>query len=126
MLACRKQAWRFCALVAVSCAVFPVSGAFLSPADRDTIQQQQRDLLQQNQQQRQQLQRSISPTRPEAPPVATDGGPCFTINTVRLEGAPHLPASAQQTLTHSYLQRCLILAQIQTPLKPVSVCYTAR
>ncbi|VXC48206.1 Outer membrane transporter CdiB [Enterobacterales bacterium 8AC] len=126
MLACRKQAWRFCALVAVSCAVFPVSGAFLSPADRDTIQQQQRDLLQQNQQQRQQLQRSISPTRPEAPPVAAEGGPCFTLNTIRLEGATHLPASAQQTLTQPYLQRCLNLAQIQTLVQQVSDWYIAR
>lgn len=33
----------------------------LSPADRDTIQQQQRELLEQNQQQRQELQRSLTP-----------------------------------------------------------------
>ncbi len=103
-----------------------VGANMLSPADRDTIQQQQRELLQQNQQQRQELQRSLTPTRPEAPAVTASGGPCFTINTIRLEGANHLPASAQQKLTQSYQQRCLDLGQIQTLVQQISDWYIER
>jgi hemolysin activation/secretion protein len=99
----------------------------LSPADRDTIQQQQRELLEQNQQQRQELQRSLTPTLPVAPaPNARAGGPCFTINHIRLEGADHLPASAQRKLTQDYLQQCLNLGQIQTLVQQVSDWYIGR
>lgn len=98
----------------------------LSPADRDTIQQQQRELLQQNQQQRQELQRSLTPVLPQAPAATAPGGPCFTINTVRFEGANLLPASARQVLTKSYLQRCLNLAQINTLVQQVSDWYIER
>lgn len=99
----------------------------LSPADRGTIQQQQRELLEQNQQQRQELQRSLTPTLPVAPaPNARAGGPCFTINHIRLEGADHLPASAQRKLTQDYLQQCLNLGQIQTLVQQVSDWYIGR
>lgn len=102
------------------------AAAPLSPADRDTIEQQPRDLLRQNQQQRQQLQRSITPTLPTAPPISASGGPCFTINTIQLEGATLLPAHAWKTLTQPYLQRCLNLAQIQTLVQQVSDWYIAQ
>lgn len=98
----------------------------LSPADRDTIQQQQRELLQQNQQQRQELQRSLTPVLPQAPAATAPGGPCFTINNVRFEGANLLPASARQALTQPYLQRCLNLAQINTLVQQVSDWYIER
>lgn len=99
----------------------------LSPADRDTIQQQQRDLLEQNRQQRQELQRSQAPILPApAQSLPSSGGPCFTINTVRLDGADHLPASAQRRLTQPSLHQCLNLAQIQTLVQQVSDWYISR
>ncbi|CAI1840856.1 ShlB/FhaC/HecB family hemolysin secretion/activation protein [Serratia quinivorans] len=99
----------------------------LSPADRDTIQQQQRELLEQNQQQRQELQRSLTPTLPATPaPSANAGGPCFTITQIQLEGAEHLPASAQRKLTQNYLQQCLNLGQIQTLVQQISDWYIGR
>lgn len=116
-------------LAAVFLCLTFTSGAganMLSPADRDTIQQQQRELLQQNQQQRQELQRSLTPTRPPAPAASSSGGPCFTINSIRLEGANHLPASARQTLTQPYQQRCLDLGQIQTLVQQISDWYIER
>lgn len=116
--------------LAVSLLFFSLSAGvganMLSPADRDTIQQQQRELLQQNQQQRQELQRTLTPTLPQAPTAATPGGPYFTINTIRLEGANHLPASARQSLTQSYLQRCLNLGQIQMLVQQISDWYIER
>ncbi|CAI1890618.1 Hemolysin transporter protein shlB precursor [Serratia quinivorans] len=115
--------------VALLCILFSsATGAnLLSPADRDTIQQQQRDLLEQNQQQRQELQRSLTPTLPATPvPSANTGGPCFTISRIQLEGAEHLPASAQRKLTQNYLQQCLNLGQIQTLVQQVSDWYIGR
>ena len=99
----------------------------LSPADRDTIQQQQRELLEQNQQQRQELQRSLTPklSLPSDASSAT-GGPCFTINAIRLEGAEHLPVGAQRQLTQPYLRQCLNLGQIQSLVQQVSDWYISR
>lgn len=114
---------------ALLCIFFsPTAGAsLLSPADRDSIQQQQRGLLEQNQQQRQELQRSLTPTLPApAESNASSGGPCFTITTLRLEGADHLPAGARQELTQDYLQRCLNLGQIQTLVQKISDWYISR
>ncbi|MGQ8817302.1 ShlB/FhaC/HecB family hemolysin secretion/activation protein [Serratia sp. NA_13] len=114
---------------ALLCLLFSsATGAnLLSPADRDSIQQQQRDLLEQNQQQRQELQRSLTPTLPVTPaPSANTGGPCFTISHIRLEGAEHLPVSAQHKLTQDYLQQCLDLGQIQTLVQQISDWYIGR
>jgi len=100
----------------------PAQAAFLSPADRDSIEQQQRQLLQQNQQQRQELQRStpITPA-PQTPPQP--GGPCFDIHTITLRGADHMPARQQQQLTQPYLQQCLGIGQINALVKAVSDWY---
>jgi hemolysin activation/secretion protein len=62
-----------------------VSGAALaaplSPADRNTIQQQQQQLLDENQRQREELERSAIVPRPVTPDDAsTPQGPCFVIS----------------------------------------------
>ncbi|MBV5097082.1 ShlB/FhaC/HecB family hemolysin secretion/activation protein, partial [Enterobacteriaceae bacterium YMB-R21] len=64
-------------------AAFVLAGAFtgtasaapLSPADRDTIRQQQQHLLEQSQQQRDELERATPLARPPqpAPEVSTPG-----------------------------------------------------
>lgn len=60
----------------------------LSPADRDTVRQRQEQLLQQNQQQRDELERAVVLPRTGTPPTpGQDGGPCFTIHTITLPGA---------------------------------------
>lgn len=106
---------------------FQASAATISPADRDAVQQQQQELLQQNRQQRQSLQRSLTPS---VPPVQSDttqmGGPCFPISSIELLGAEHLPVRAKHALTEPYLQRCLSLSQIKTLVKQVSDWYINR
>src|SRR5471030_306341 len=103
----------------------PAQAAFLSPADRDSIEQQQRQLLQQNQQQRQELQRSTPiPPAPQTPPQP--GGPCFDIHTITLRGADHMPARQQQQLTQPYLQQCLGIGQINALVKQVSDWYIGK
>lgn len=106
---------------------FHVSAALITPADRDAIQQQQQRLLQRNSQQRQSLQRSITPLLPATRPSANQpGSPCFVISSIQLNGAEHLPASAKQQLTQPYLLRCLPLSQIQTLVQQVSDWYISR
>lgn len=56
----------------------------LSPTDRNTIQQQQRDILEQNQRQRQELQRSLSPELVAPKSLPAPAGACFMINTINL------------------------------------------
>jgi hemolysin activation/secretion protein len=98
----------------------------LSPADRDSIEQQQRQLLEQNQQQRQELQRSTSLSVTPAPQSTRPGGPCFDIHTITLTGAEKMPAGVQQELTRPYLNRCLDIGQINALVKQVSDWYIGK
>ncbi|MGS0639313.1 DNA/RNA non-specific endonuclease, partial [Citrobacter sp. VF227] len=74
--------------------VTDVSATLLSPADRNIIQQQQQ-LLNENQRQREDLERSI-PLPASATPAIPSGaeGPCFTITRIDIEGATKLSTSA--------------------------------
>ncbi|WP_455813242.1 hypothetical protein [Pseudomonas graminis] len=68
-------------------ACFTLSAAMLSPADRDAVRQQQQQILDQNQQQRDELERSTALPSAQPPrPVLPSAGPCFRINTLRLTG----------------------------------------
>ncbi|EPB4202412.1 ShlB/FhaC/HecB family hemolysin secretion/activation protein [Yersinia sp. 1652 StPb PI] len=105
---------------------FTAYANMLSPADRNTIQQQQRDILEQNQRQRQELQRSLTPELVAPKPLPAPAGACFLINTVHLQGADHLPARDKQKLLQPYLNKCLGLSQIQTLIQEMSDWYISR
>lgn len=98
----------------------------ITPADRNILQQQQREMLEQNRQQREALERSITPsvTTPSQP--AVPGGICFPINDIQLSGAEQLPERARQQLVRPYLNQCLGLSQIQTLVQQVSDWYLNR
>lgn len=118
-LRCPIQYW-ITALTFVVCLT--AQAAPLSPADRDSIEQQQRQLLQQNQQQRQELERS-TPITPAPQTPAQPGGPCFDIHEITLSGADHMSARIRQKLTQPYLQQCLGIGQINALVKQVSDWY---
>lgn len=104
-----------------------VMAAFLSPADRDSIEQQQQQLLRQNQQQRDSLERTVplvKPTTPELP--SSTSGPCFTINTISLDGATLISAQQLQKLLTRWLGQCLDMAQINQLTNTVSDWYISR
>jgi len=125
VLAHVRQPWRraITGLMALPLIVsLTVHAAPLSPADRDSIEQQQRQLLLQNQQQRQELERS-TPLAPAPQTAPKPGGPCFDIHTITLRGADHMPARIQQKLTQPYLQQCLGIGQINALVKEVSDWY---
>ncbi|EOQ49891.1 TPA: ShlB/FhaC/HecB family hemolysin secretion/activation protein [Citrobacter braakii] len=101
--------------------------AFLSPADRDSIEQQQQQLLRQNQQQRESLDRAVPLPRTTLPsaPEATNG-PCFTINRVVLDGSSLINQRQQQMLFASWQGRCLDMDRIQQLTNAVSDWYISR
>lgn len=108
-----------------------VSGAALaaplSPADRNTIQQQQQLLLDENQRQREELERSAIVPRPVTPDDAfTPQGPCFVIRRIELSGATLLSPSAKNRLTAPWINQCLDMARLTRLTDAVSDWYISR
>lgn len=102
--------------------------AFLSPADRSAVQQQQQQLLDQNQRQRDELERStVLPEASSSPkPPATADGPCFVINQIVLEGASAMPDVAEGRLTAPWRNQCLNMADLSALTHAVSDWYISR
>jgi len=103
------------------------SAAFLSPADRDSIDQQQQQLLRQNQQQRESLEQAIpipAPSEPATPePVK---GPCFIINRIVLDGATLMNERQQHKLLAPWQGQCLDMGRINQLTATVSDWYISR
>ncbi len=97
----------------------------LTPADRDTILQQQQDLLLQNRQQREEIQRSLQP-RLASPVAQPDQGPCFTIRHIDIENATLLSDPARNRLITPYIDRCLGMAKINQLTRDISDWYISR
>ncbi len=103
------------------------SAALLSPADRDSIEQQQQQLLHQNQQQRESLEQAIpvpAPSEPATP--APVKGPCFTITRIVLDGATLMNARQQHKLLASWQGQCLDMGRINQLTATVSDWYISR
>lgn len=103
------------------------SAALLSPADRDSIEQQQQQLLRQNQQQRDALEQVTPTVRPFTPQQSvTHSGPCFTINRIALDGATLINERQQQKLFSPWQGQCLDMARINQLTNAVSDWYISR
>ncbi|MGU3525353.1 ShlB/FhaC/HecB family hemolysin secretion/activation protein [Enterobacteriaceae bacterium C23F] len=112
------------ALLAIS---QPVFAAPLSPADRNSIEQQQQQLLQQNQQQRESLERATPLARPAAPTrPASPSGPCFIIHHILLDGATLIDERQQQKMVQPWQGQCLDMARINELTNNVSDWYISR
>ncbi|KFC07171.1 ShlB/FhaC/HecB family hemolysin secretion/activation protein, partial [Trabulsiella guamensis ATCC 49490] len=100
----------------------------LSPSDRDSIQQQQSDLLRREQVQREELERSIPlPRVPESsPPASGSAGPCFAIHSVSLDGATLIKPATQQKFLSPWLNQCLSMAQLTQLTNDVTDWYVSR
>ncbi|ELE9705451.1 ShlB/FhaC/HecB family hemolysin secretion/activation protein [Enterobacter cloacae] len=99
----------------------------LSPADRNTIQQQQQQLLDENQRQREELERSVVLPRPVQPDsTATPQGPCFVISRIELTGATLLSPLARDRLVAPWVNQCLDMARLNALTNAVSDWYISR
>ncbi|MCC8368192.1 ShlB/FhaC/HecB family hemolysin secretion/activation protein [Xenorhabdus sp. PB61.4] len=95
----------------------------ISPVDQDAITQQQKDLLQQAQQQRDDIRNSVTLSPLPVPASDDEGALCHPIHQIQLEGANNLSASVQQALSKPYLSHCLTAGKIHELVRKVSNTY---
>ncbi|QGY33108.1 ShlB/FhaC/HecB family hemolysin secretion/activation protein [Pantoea cypripedii] len=112
-------------VLCASLICFTGVAAPLTPGDRDFIQTQQQQRLQQDQQQRDALSHTVAP---QSPPAAASGqsGPCFPIQHVEIRNATLISESQQQTLTAPYINQCLDLTKINSLVHAISDWYMQR
>ncbi|MEH3543867.1 ShlB/FhaC/HecB family hemolysin secretion/activation protein [Klebsiella variicola] len=115
-----------CGLLLASFTATTLSAAPLSPADQNAIEQQQKTLLEQTQQQRDMLRHSTSaPSLPEAT-SSEPSGQCFQLRHIRLENVTVLPRSVQQKLTTVPVQGCMTLPDIRERVRDVTQDYLSQ
>jgi hemolysin activation/secretion protein len=102
---------------------YPLYSAPLSPADRDLLRQNQQDLLLQNQQQRNELQRSFTPENLAEPAPAITNGPCFTLHKISINNATLLSDNARVDFEKQYVDRCVGMPEISQLVRNVSDWY---
>lgn len=118
-------------IILLTCVLLSASGivqaAPLSPADRNSVQQQQQQLLDANQRQRESLERSVVLPPPAVPDASSPlQGPCFVINRIELTGATRLSAAAKTRLTAPWLNQCLDMPRLTQLTNSVSEWYISR
>lgn len=100
-----------------------LNAAPLNPADRDLIRQGQEELLKQNQQQRDDLQRSHLPASRPEPEVLNGTGPCFNIHKIYIENASLLSDKRQQNFTKPYVSQCMGMGEVSKLVRDISDWY---
>jgi hemolysin activation/secretion protein len=104
-----------------------------TPQQIDQIRQQQEQLQRDEQQRREQLLRQQDPARrlpgsvdvPAQPtlPDAPEGGPCFTVQRVELQGAERLSAAEQMRITNPFVGQCVGLKEIGELMREITNRY---
>ncbi|WP_164713400.1 ShlB/FhaC/HecB family hemolysin secretion/activation protein, partial [Serratia marcescens] len=97
-----------------------------SPADRDSITQQQKTLLEQAQQQREALQNNVELQALPLPVPAAAGAVCQPVRQIVFEGAEHLSWSVKESLARPYQGRCLTLEHINRLVRETTNAYLQR
>ncbi|AYA42385.1 ShlB/FhaC/HecB family hemolysin secretion/activation protein [Xenorhabdus nematophila] len=102
------------------------AASFISPVDQDAITQQQKGLLQQAEQQRDEIRNSITLSPLTAPASDDEGSFCHSVHHIQFEGAENLSISVQQALSEPYISRCLTAGKINELVRKVSNAYIER
>ncbi|MBH2984559.1 ShlB/FhaC/HecB family hemolysin secretion/activation protein [Serratia marcescens] len=97
-----------------------------SPADRDSITQQQKTLLEQAQQQREALQNNVELPGLPLPEPAAAGAVCQPVRQIVFQGAEHLSWSVKESLARPYQGRCLTLEHINRLVRETTNAYLQR
>ena len=114
-------------LLALSVGLFAASALAtpLNPGDRDYIQNQQQQRLQQDQQQRDALWNAAAPQAASAG-ASEAPGPCFPVHSIALRNASLLTLAQQRNITAPYINRCLNLTEINSLVHTISNWYMQR
>lgn len=99
------------------------AGPLSSPLDQQDAEQRQRALLEEASRQRDDVARQLPLVIPTTPGEAVEGGACFTVTNIRLEGSSVLDAEARTRLTSPYLNSCMGLPQINALIRAISQWY---
>lgn len=97
-----------------------------SPADRDSITQQQKTLLEQAQQQREALHNNVELPALPLPEPAAAGAVCQPVRQIVFEGAEHLSWSVKESLARPYQGSCLTLEHINRLVRETTNAYLQR
>ena len=99
----------------------------LSPADRSTLEAQQQQWLEQNQQQREALERAVTlPSIPAEEQSGDSKGPCLPVTHIIMEGVTQMTARQQTLITSPWRGKCLAAAGIKQLTDEVSNWYIRR
>lgn len=102
------------------------ASAFVSPADQNDIERQQKALLDQTQQQREALQNNVALPALPLPAPAAAGEACQLVRQIRFQGAEHLSWSVKTRLAKPYQGRCLTLSAINRLVRETTNAYLQR
>ncbi len=106
---------------------FSSPAAMLSPGDRSAIQQQQQQLLDENQRQRDALERSAPLTITPSPETsAGTEGPCFTVSRIVVSGATRLTSAETDRLVAPWVNQCLNITGLTAVTDAVTDGYIRR
>ena len=119
---------RYFSLLPCLCILsFSSPAAMLSPGDRSAIQQQQQQLLDENQRQRDALERSAPLTITPSPETsAGTEGPCFTVSRIVVSGATRLTSAETDRLVAPWVNQCLNITGLTAVTDAVTDGYIRR
>jgi hemolysin activation/secretion protein len=120
---CEHYIFKYLSSLLISGIAMSAIAAPLNPADRDLIRQEQQELLRQNQQQRDDLQRSLSPLPPVESQSETDNGPCFYIHKIYINNATLLSDKKQREIIKPHLNQCVGMSGIAEITRQISDWY---
>ncbi|MFE8152167.1 ShlB/FhaC/HecB family hemolysin secretion/activation protein [Brenneria goodwinii] len=110
-------------LLGVTFSTYAANG--INPTDRDSLEQQQKALLDQTTQQRLSLENTTDLPIPKivASPTTDTEGSCFPIQNIIFRGAEHLSAKDRTVIQQRYQQRCLDLTAINHAVRDTTNRY---
>ncbi|WP_431225122.1 ShlB/FhaC/HecB family hemolysin secretion/activation protein [Serratia sp. L9] len=98
----------------------------MNPADQDSIEQRQKALLEQAQQQRNDLQNTTDLPSLPLPAPDTEDKTGHYVNRIAFQGAKHLSWSVKDMLASPYQGRCLTLSRINNLVRDTTNAYITR
>ncbi|MCW2487142.1 ShlB/FhaC/HecB family hemolysin secretion/activation protein [Candidatus Symbiopectobacterium sp. NZEC127] len=96
------------------------------PTDRTEVEQQQKALLEQAEQQRESLRQQQSPSAPPEVQPEQDEGVCRNVRHIAIEGSTVLSLPTQKTIVAPWQHRCLTVSHMRQLVRAISQRYLER